>query len=131
MLDQRDRGRTAGLDRVRDVPDLVLVDEVSVGPGLGSRDGSRRHALVAGEPEPEQGADGRAEILSLVDREVAPLEGRRARRPWLFCTARASMSRMMLLSRRRLSSSMISPLKSGSSKLTTSSCTGPMVILNS
>ena len=75
VLDQRDRGRAAGFDGVGDVPDLVLVDEVPVGACLGSGDGPGRHAFFTGEPEPEQGAEGCAEIFGLVDREVAPLEG--------------------------------------------------------
>src|SRR5436190_7258217 len=75
VLDERDRGRAAGLDRVGDVPDLVVVDEVPVCPCLRTDDGAGLHAFFTGEAEPDEGSDGCAEVFGLVDRQVAPLEG--------------------------------------------------------
>src|SRR5256885_7016761 len=74
MLDQRDRGAGAVRDRVGEVPDVALVDEVTVGHLRGSGCHRALEVLLACADADER-ADESPELLGLVRAEVARLDG--------------------------------------------------------
>src|SRR5436190_19639549 len=73
MLDQRDGRRGALWDRVTEVPDRVVVEDVPVLELGGPCDGASFGSLFAAFPESDERSDDRAEPLRLLLFEIALL----------------------------------------------------------
>src|SRR3954451_6336287 len=73
VLDEGDRGSAAVRDGGRDVPDLVLIDQVPVRARLETGQGAGRHAVLAVEAETDERSHRGSQAFGLVDRQVAPL----------------------------------------------------------
>jgi hypothetical protein len=127
MLDQQRGGRVVG-DVGQHIPGLLIAEDLhTVGGGLRAGLGPLLKALLALDAQPDQGADLAAQLDRLVQGEVAEV-GYLDLALGVFVTARASITRMVSLSRSRSSSWMISPWKLGWLNPSTSSCTGPIAM---
>jgi len=76
VLDERDRHRRVRGDRIRDVPDVVGVEQVTVRAGLRTGLGERERGVVVlalGRPDADERTDERADLRRLVRREIAAL----------------------------------------------------------
>ena len=74
MLEQRDRRRRPGRDRVGGVPDLVLVEHPAVLHRFRSGGCAGDDAILTVHAEADQRPDDRAELLRLLGTEVAGVE---------------------------------------------------------
>ena len=74
MLDQGDRRRGPVWNRVAEIPDRVVVEDVAVLELLRAGDRGTFHAFIAFGAETDKGADDRSELLGFVLVEVTLLQ---------------------------------------------------------